>query len=61
MGEETICVVIRAMDRFSASVKVAHESLRRMVWLLWWLDWGTDGWKRRTALVTTAAAPRDET
>jgi len=51
MSLADIQIAIRVTDNFTAAVKRAQQSVERWFWATWWAQWGTDGWKRRTALV----------
>lgn len=51
MEAATIRVMIVLRDQFSPALREVVEKLRRLHWRMWWAEWGTDGAKRRTALV----------
>ena len=46
-----IRVAIKGLAEFQAALEKARDSFMRLYWMQWWGMWGTNGWKRRTALV----------
>jgi hypothetical protein len=51
MSRANIRLTIRAIDNFTSAIIRVRESFLRWYWITWWTEWGTEGWKRKRALV----------